>query len=86
MYSMNLMSVLSIAKIEADGLVKLRWRIQSKGRLLAFIQFWKFNTFNKKTHYNDGIVYFYLNKSGKVKKLIIEKVSAISVLKFFEIK
>lgn len=73
MYSMNTMSVLSIAKIEDDGLVKLRWRIASKGRLLAFVQFWKLN-FHKKVYFNDGIVYFYLNKNGKVKRLIIEKV------------
>lgn len=69
------MKVLSIAKIPDEGLVKLRWRISSRGRLWSFLQFWKVKDFKKKEFWNDGIVYFYLNKNGKVKRLVIEKVN-----------
>lgn len=74
MYSQNNMNVLSIAKIPSEGLVKVRWRIVSRGKLLIFIKFWKFLDLTKKENWNDGIVYFYLDKTGKVNRIVIEKV------------
>ena len=74
-YSQNIMNVLGIAKVPEDDLVKVRWRIVSKGKSLIFLQFWRVNEMRKKEYWNDGIVYFYLNKRGKVRKVTIDKVS-----------
>ena len=74
MYSQNLMNMLGIAKVPEEGLVKVRWRIVSKGRALIFLQFWKIREMQSKEYWNDGIVSFYLNKRGKVRKICLDKV------------
>ena len=73
-YSQNIMNVLGIAKIPEEGVLKVRWRIVSRGKSLIFMQFWKVMEMRKKEYWNDGIVYFYLNKNGKVRKIVLEKV------------
>lgn len=75
MYSQNVMNVLGIAKVPEDDLVKVRWRIVSKGKALIFLQFWRIMELRKKEYWNDGIVYFHLNKKGKARKIVLDKVS-----------
>lgn len=75
MYSFNIMSVLNIAKLPDEGLIKVRWRITSKGRLLIFLQFWRVRELTRKEYFNDGITSFYLNGNGKVHYILIEKVN-----------
>ena len=67
------MKVLSIAKMSDESVVKVRWRIVSKGKWFAFLKFWKFKEMRTLEHWNDGIVRFDLNVQGKVKKITIDK-------------
>lgn len=81
LYSQNNMNVLGIAKIPEEGVVKLRWRIVSKGKAFIFLQFWKVNEMRKREYWNDGIAYFYLNRAGKVRKIVLERVGSFVELR-----